>query len=387
MHRPIADILRARQLLMTPSPFIGCALMLALTGCTDGSDGLADLSCEADVEVPNAGGETVVRITEASAPCHLEFAETGAALRGAPDGDHPDPGTSIVRDRTGRFYTANAPGFPGKIAVWSPAGEYIESFGRIGQGPGEFTYGVTLFVDAENNLHVQDGGRWHLFTPDLEFVRTTVAPAKGGEPESTQLLDDGRVLTSQTVDPVDDFQLVDSMGTVLRTISSEVEAPGPWLVTSEGRASFWGGATTSAGYVLEEWDLNGNLLRTIHREGLWESSGNQQNAQIVAIHLDDRGFLLVVFSYPGKDWRPITAEEMSAVTSTEELMALSYRGLEAGIEVIESRSGALLASDRFPADAFPMGGAFSRTNLGFKLPSGPDLVPQLTIVEYNLMPK
>lgn len=127
----------------------------------------------------------VARITDGSAPCRIEFRSTGVVLRGSPDGDRPDPAMTVVRDGAGRFYTANADGFPGRIAIWSPEGEYLDSFGSVGQGPGEFANGLALFVDQKDNLHVMEGDRLHLFTPDQQHVRKTVAPAMGGDPDRT----------------------------------------------------------------------------------------------------------------------------------------------------------------------------------------------------------
>jgi hypothetical protein len=209
----------------------------------------------------------------------------------------------------------------------------------------------------------------------------------GGIPEHTQLLDNGMILTSQTVNPVHHFQIVDSTATVIRTMSSKVDAPGFRFITSGGGHSFWSGSITPGGYILEEWELEGRLLQTVQRDELWASSTDPRfpPPNLAGVHLDDEGFLLVVFSYPTKDWRATTPEEMSGVKSAEDQIELSGRWLEGGIEVIGSKSGALLASERFPADIFPISGAFRGTSLGFKMQTAPDLLPQLSILEYHLV--
>ena len=82
------------------------------------------------------------------------------------------------RDGRGRFYSAGAFGVGNIITVWDDGGRFLKSFGREGDGPGEFSERgmITIFVDREDRLHVRDGGfRWSVFSPEQGFLGSVFA--------------------------------------------------------------------------------------------------------------------------------------------------------------------------------------------------------------------
>ena len=130
-------------------------------------------------------------------PCRLVFKPTGVRLTGTGDGAHPDPGKLVVRDGRGRYYSTNAEGWPVTVSVWDSAGDYLTKLGGPGDGPGEFPGNyLYLMVGAGDTLHVVDMAHWSFFSPDHKYVRRVSSRLVGREPETTVILYDGKVLTS-----------------------------------------------------------------------------------------------------------------------------------------------------------------------------------------------
>jgi hypothetical protein len=62
---------------------------------------------------------------------------------------------SIAELRDGR-YVAAPTWTPGRIAVFSPSGRHTETFGRVGEGPGEFRGIIGLYTTPAGNVLVID---------------------------------------------------------------------------------------------------------------------------------------------------------------------------------------------------------------------------------------
>ena len=121
-------------------------------------------------------------VTDGEVSCRAGFRRTGIRLAASPDGSWPDPGRHVVRDSRGRFYSANAEGWPAAIGVWDSTGAFLTSLGREGGGPGEFNGGewLHLAIGAGDSLHVRDVGAWSVFSPQHEVRRRILAPALAG---------------------------------------------------------------------------------------------------------------------------------------------------------------------------------------------------------------
>jgi len=46
-----------------------------------------------------------------------------------------------------------------KISKFDKEGRFVKTIGKVGQGPGEFSFPLKLFIDEKNNLYVNDQGR------------------------------------------------------------------------------------------------------------------------------------------------------------------------------------------------------------------------------------
>ena len=300
---------------------------------------------------------TVTKIEDEKPPCRLIFRETGVRLEAVTDGSRPDPGRNAVVDSDGRFYSTNAPGFRSVISVWDPGGEYVTSFGGVGEGPGEFSSNgaLMLFTDGENNLHVRDGGpSWSVFSPDHEFIRRVPATVMGGySPKKTIILDAGMALTSndgRRSDTTAYFFLVDSAGALHRTLGPVKGAPARSRHAFERYLAYGGGDTFWAsaldedpdGYVLEEWGADGALRRALRRNVSWYAWRGERlsSTGVVLLHIGENGLLFVAA------WRP-SEEYIQAVKKDRPPTAREESTVEIVFEMIDTRSGELLASEAY----------------------------------------
>lgn len=74
--------------------------------------------------------------------------------------------SDIVVDKEGNVYVLDSGNH--RIQKFDPEGHFIASFGRQGQGPGEFQYPQSIDIDADGNIYVSDSGnqKIHILKPD-----------------------------------------------------------------------------------------------------------------------------------------------------------------------------------------------------------------------------
>ena len=107
--------------------------------------------------------------------------------------------TGLGFDAGGNLHIANAPDF-GDLAgvIVSPRGELVATFGRKGDGPGEFRSVGAMVALADGRVVVSDVGHagYHIFGSDGEFERMVRFP--GGQPSldlTSRILWDGNEMT------------------------------------------------------------------------------------------------------------------------------------------------------------------------------------------------
>lgn len=348
----------------------------------------------------------VIRIGEIEPPCRIEFYETGVVLRGDPAGARPDPGSAVVRDSRGRYYTANAQGFPSVLSLWSPEGEYLKSFSGPGDGPGELSTrgGVSIHVDGHDRLHVRDGGiRWSIFDEEQRFVRSV--PAALSSSRAIAFLNDGTAVSAATIPRDHYFTVLDSTGAVVTSIGPVDATHLAEAGTLEGGAivlvsdsSFWATPPVSqghspVGYRLEEWSTSGELLRAIERDVSWfprnwppPPRGPESNLipsrpiQVSGVRHDGTGLLVVSLLSESSNWRPVTLQEFSGLSIDERAGMYETR-----LEVIDIHSGTLLVSQVVDRDEYPGGGLIPGTRIGFQSEVGEDLIPIVRLKEFRLV--
>lgn len=81
--------------------------------------------------------------------------------------------SDIVLDDDGNIYILDAGN--DRIQKFDPEGKFLASFGREGQGPGEFQSPTSLDFDAEGNLIVADrrSRKIQIFSPEGSLLKTT----------------------------------------------------------------------------------------------------------------------------------------------------------------------------------------------------------------------
>ena len=344
----------------SPKRAIAVPLSLALflpSGAPGGPDDPRHAPCRRAAPLPFAPGE-IVEIPDAEAPCRVEVRETGVRLLSVEDGSRPDPGFVVVRDGRGRFYSTGAFGFGNEITLWDEKGNFLKSFGRSGDGPGEFSSRgmISVYVDDEDKLHVRDGGpNWSVFSPDQEFLSRVTATGMASS-GLTEILDGGMAVTI-SMDGVHYFRTMDSTGATHRSfgvIPEELRrAQAGELdrrIAYSGGDGFWAApiARGPDGYQLEEWGTDGELRRGFRRTVDWFPPGeparrpddDQPPREFDFLHIDDSGLLYVGIVRATDKWRSRASLKRRP---TEEELDEMFEGI---LEVIDVRSGRLLVSER-----------------------------------------
>ncbi len=150
---------------LLPAP--GLRLRIGLLALISTTAALVGCS-ESPAPLPDPPNWNVVEAPSVTIGSELEI-ETGVALYRV---------SGAVRLGDGRIVVAD--GAP-RVLLFDPRGEYLQSFGRRGEGPGEFrSIGSIQLLSADSLLVLPDGfGRASLFTPDRGFARSIPPPQSG----------------------------------------------------------------------------------------------------------------------------------------------------------------------------------------------------------------
>lgn len=74
-------------------------------------------------------------------------------------------------DEQGNIYILERGNY--RIQKFDRDGQYLQTIGKEGQGPGEFERPYTFFLDRNGDIYVSDRRKIHYFKSDGEFVQTT----------------------------------------------------------------------------------------------------------------------------------------------------------------------------------------------------------------------
>ena len=58
------------------------------------------------------------------------------------------------------------------IYLFSENGKFLRKIGRSGQGPGEFMYPRSLYIDNNKNINVLDSQKIHIYNSEYKLIRT-----------------------------------------------------------------------------------------------------------------------------------------------------------------------------------------------------------------------
>ena len=365
-------------------------------------------------------------------PCQLVVQATGVVLRADPEGKISNILRSVARDSRGRYYTTA--GF-GEVTVWSPDGKVLQTFGRLGSGPGEFQRGfLAMSVDPADNLYVRDNGlRWQVFSPDYKHLRETRANGMGNRLEASIWIAPFTLLTSELPYGLvgHDFAIYDFSGKPASGVANFIRGGAgtgstPPFVRGFGARSptarphssrqisapvdgaFWAGPLdeSGAGYMLELVGLDGTVRRTIRRTVPWFKPGSdappplpkeevpEDRAElaplptaIISVRDDGHGLLYVMTRVTSARWGPAIGKEKDRDVQE----AMIYKALDVYLEVIDANAGVVLASSGpIPANQALLTvvqGWFNTGWSGYRISQDADGLPSVTMLEMSLRGK
>lgn len=335
-------------------------------------------------------------------PCRIALKETGIVIRGDSAGLLPDPGQHLARDSRGNFYTSIARS-SAPIAVWNPDGSFNRTFGRAGEGPGEFRKSLMeplVFVDRKDGVYVRhEAARWTVFTSDSAVVwQHQLDAQQDGAVYSAVLGDGGLVASGAPVGSESHFTVLRSGDSVARkfaTVPPELRTEQIVHVSRSvvrgSDTTFWAGPNSVAGhgYRLEQWSASGNLLTTIQRRAEWfdetvviDTAGPPPST-VQPRNVDQHGLLLTMSWVPNDEfWKIPGAKDMPPSDSGPQRSDIF-------VEIIDPASGVVLATEAVTLRGLTTGVIprffIPGTRLGYTPRRLPDGRTELHILEYRLV--
>jgi hypothetical protein len=179
-------------------------------------------------------------------------------------------------DSHGNFYVGDARG--AAVLVFGPNGRLTKTFGRGGDGPGEFARVGRVLVGSNDTLYLQGAPWFYVVSPQHEYLRQFQNPRPGTGPGGMfayigTILSDDRLLLSSGLNGM---VIVDSAGVAsppveLAGIDSTAPPCGDCVPRAFREASQPGSvwSATQQSYRIEQHDLSGRLLQRFIRVADW----------------------------------------------------------------------------------------------------------------------
>jgi hypothetical protein len=89
---------------------------------------------------------------------------------------------------------------------------------------------------------------------------------------------------------------------------------------------------------------------------------------------------MVISVVPAASWRPMSRQEESSLSDEEQRSLFEFR-----VELIDTRSGSLLVTQVFKGDEFTLQGLIRGSRSGFTIATGSDMLPIVTIEDYEIL--
>ncbi|MFT4040657.1 MAG: PQQ-binding-like beta-propeller repeat protein [Thermomicrobiales bacterium] len=201
---------------------------------------------------PGAGATPVAALATPLAAAPALAAEGSATFRWRAEGKTPLArayGMAIAPD--GNIWVSD--GLHNQFQIFSPDGEYVETWGKAGSGDGEFDFAVeggavsTIAFRPDGGFYVTDTGntRVQQFAADRSFVRAWGESGTGDgqfvNPLSVAIAPDGRVYVID--DQRDDVQVFSPEGEFVEKFAEHGSGPGQLASTGFGAfdpaGNFW----------------------------------------------------------------------------------------------------------------------------------------------------
>jgi len=271
------------------------------------------------------------------------------------------PYAILARDSRDRWLLSTMHKAPGVVSVYDAKGTLLERFGRKGEGPGEIQGVGAIVVTREDTVHIIDPylRRQSVFSPSYQFIRSF--PIVGDAYRGFGLAD-GSLLMNANYPRSNGvgypLHLMNANGRVLTSFGATAPQPSPpgshALIRAVAASD--GGMVWTAQwnrYELSLWSVNGKV-REIQRTVPWfppqiayQGPGRalRPTPSVSGIWDDGQGQIWVVLQVPDSKWRPPPPEMLPR---GEIGPPIDYdREYDTIIEIIDIRTGQLLASQRF----------------------------------------
>ena len=240
----------------------------------------------------SSNGALVVRGRRLN-PCVI-VQDTHVTVLGGSVTDTPSaPSTRVVRGSDGTFYTPAGVSQLGQVMRWNANGDVIATFGRRGNGPGEFAGSgdMLLFIGPGDSLFVvDDENRWTVLDRDLTYGRTFQGLHAGRWPDVMHVSTEGRIVTTgptlaggssgRQVYVMDgDGRLENAFGSLPQNLQNNFYYLGSTSADGGGETVWIPRFEVEKGrLLLEQWALSGELIKTIVRESSWTTRRSPDSA-------------------------------------------------------------------------------------------------------------
>lgn len=343
-----------------------------------------------------ANGIEVLSLEPAAPFCRVA-ARSALDLTPSESLEWPDPGMGPVgQDSRGRLYTSVGGSVGGgMILAWGSDGQFLDSIGRPGEGPGELpSTSLVPYIGPGDSLHVISYHRLTVFGPDYRFARTVARPEVSRTPHiGTCILPDGAFfsvgptagssINHRFTVMAPDGEVVRSFGAVtLGTRELDRNTP---QVACTGEGTVWtvaepAGAET---YVLELVHRDGTALKQLRRTAEWAERAledDQVGLRVSRLHVDSSGNIWIVLLI--HEIREQVPESQNPGPDLEEEPEFRVH-----YEVVSPERGVVLASGELPQmsvteliQSMPFTYFIPRTNRGV----GYDMDPETGFISVEI---
>jgi hypothetical protein len=269
----------------------------------------------------------------------------------------------VRRDSRGRYYHTSGYS-PSTFLVFDSSGDLLQSVGRRGTGPGEYSSIGRIVPGAGDTIHVFDLGlRSHtVLTPDYRMVRSM---AIGARVSDVAEVAPGSLVVSADMRMPYRFgypmHLLDASGLGLPLGGTEAiadkPAPGPLELSRRLRrqsdTTVWAGHVSR--YAIDLWSTDGRLLQRLTREVGWfdvKDRGTLEgrlNPTLRDIEVDESGLIWALFMVRSRRWRELATFGPEGAPGLRNLVSRTgdiFDLRESALDVIDPVRGEVLATLR-----------------------------------------
>ena len=308
---------------------------------------------------PSLPAQSLVRVS--GTPCTSCTIEKRVVLR-LPGrvNEMISPYTILARDSRGRWLLSTIEIAP-SISVYDSTGILLQNFSRRGEGPGEHSRVSVMAVTRGDTVHLFDNAlrRHTVFSPSYQYVRSSSYPGRiwqAGELDDGTLVVNGDLPTPDRVGfPLhrmnQDGSLRESFGaegTGYRMDASHLLAR---YIAHAGGDQVW--QIPWAVYQPTLWSPDRKVTH-VQRDAAWfppvqtqRSPGGREppTPWVHGIWLDNNQLLWTMLRVPDANWAPGPGAQ--ALRPDQQHLVDFNREYDTLIEVIDARTGRLIAAQRF----------------------------------------